>query len=665
MSMMQDSSCCRILPALGLACLAGIAPRNAVSAPPPVEAFGRIPQVTDVELSPNGELLAWADNSRATQTVVVVDLESRKVKRTLEVDPVMKLRSINWADDETLLLDLSRIHAIIARETYRYEFFRTIAADVSGGAPRMLLLSQGERQFATGAGLLAWRTPKPKTVIMWTIDYSVAAGRFDKGSRITGRRQDSRWVAKLFEVDTRTGKGRLVESGTQYTEDWILDRNGRAVARGEWEAEHEIYRVLGRSGDDWREIFREDDGDRLTIYGLTADGEAVVAVGANGQTLSKLWAIPLDGSGARVLLEDSKYDVVAIATDRFTGNPVGARFGGPESEIRWFDPRAEAQQRSLVRAFPNRNVDLVSRSEDGQRLIARVSSSSVPATYYLVDFKTGRADIVGEAYPALANVALGEVQTITYSARDGVAIPAYVTLPAGRPPENLPVVVLPHGGPEARDYLQFDWLAQFLASRGYAVLQPQFRGSTGFGEQHRKAGYRQWGGVMQHDVTDGVKSLIARGIADPGRICIVGASYGGYAALAGAAFSPELYRCAVSINGVSDLPHMIGYVERQGGDDSDALAYWHDHIGSPLDPGVIEKSPARAAASVRAPILLLHGADDTVVPISQSESMEKALRQLNKPVNLIELPGEDHWLSRSETRIRVLKELETFLAAYL
>lgn len=642
-----------------------IAPRPAASAPPPVEAFGRIPQITEVELSPNGKLVAWADNSAATQRVVVVNLEARKVMRTLEVDPTMKLRWITWADEETILVDLSRTHALLDRETSRYEFFRTIAADISGGPPRMLLLGQGDRQFSTGAELLAWRTPKPKTVVMWTYDYSVAADRPEIGTRLSGRRQNSGWVAMLFEVDTRTGNGRLVESGTQYTDEWVLDRNGRAVARSEWDPQRQLFRVLARSNDAWREIHRQEDGEVLTLYGLTADGNAVVALGANGQPLAKVWAIAVDGSGAKVLLEDSTYDVASVETDRYTGAPVAARLGGPESAVRWFDSRAEAQHRSLSSAFPRRNIDVVSRSEDAQRVIARVESPSHPTTYYLVNFSTGTADVVGEAYPALAGLTLGEVQVITYSARDGTALPAYITLPPGIPAEDLPLVVLPHGGPESRDRLEFDWLVQFLASRGYAVLQPQFRGSTGFGEQHRKAGYRQWGGVMQDDVTDGVKSLIARGIADPNRICIVGGSYGGYAALAGAAFTPELYACAASVNGVSDLPHMLGYEERRGGDDSDAMAYWRDHIGSPLDPSVIAKSPVNGAANVRAPVLLLHGVEDTVVPLSQSRAMEKALKQFRKPVTLIQLPGEDHWLSRSETRIRVLKELETFLAAHL
>jgi len=242
----------------------------------------------------------------------------------------------------------------------------------------------------------------------------------------------------------------------------------------------------------------------------------------------------------------------------------------------------------------------------------------------------------------------------------------YLTLPADAVEKNLPLVVMPHGGPEDRDETGFDWLAQFIASRGYAVLQPQFRGSTGRGRAHADAGRHQWGLRMQDDVTDGVQALISQGIVDPKRVCIVGWSYGGYAALAGAAFTPDMYACAASIGGVSDLPVMLGVITRDGGRESDAFAYWRDHIGSPFDPNVIAKSPARAAMTVRAPILLLHGTNDTVVPIEQSRLMASALRKARKPVEIIELTGEDHWMKTSSTsRIRTLTELERFLWQYI
>jgi dipeptidyl aminopeptidase/acylaminoacyl peptidase len=299
-------------------------------------------------------------------------------------------------------------------------------------------------------------------------------------------------------------------------------------------------------------------------------------------------------------------------------------------------------------------------------VIAKVEDDAHPPIYYLVDFAKKSADIVNEAYPLLVGVKLGAVRDFAYEARDKYALTAYLTLPPGAEEKKLPLVVMPHGGPEWRDTPGFDWLAQFLASRGYAVLQPQFRGSTGFGQAHADAGRRQWGLRMQDDVTDGVRALIDKGIADPKRVCIVGWSYGGYAALAGATFTPELYACAASIAGVSDLPDMVGFEFRSGGRESNSLVYWRDHIGAPTDPQVIANSPARSAGTVRAAILLIHGVDDTVVPISQSQHMARALKTAGKSYELIELPGEDHWMmTSSSSRIRTLTELERFLGKYL
>ena len=260
---------------------------------------------------------------------------------------------------------------------------------------------------------------------------------------------------------------------------------------------------------------------------------------------------------------------------------------------------------------------------------------------------------------------LGEFKEISYKARDGTVIPAYLTRPAGKSDTPGPLIVLPHGGPNARDYPQFDWIVQFLASRGYAVLQPQFRGSTGFGDAFREAGYRQWGGLMQDDVTDGVHAMIDQGIADPHRICIVGASYGGYAALAGAAFTPELYACAISINGVSDLSALLQRTIPVFRIYSTSLDQWTARIGKPGDRSLDRKSPINAVAAISAPVLIIYGTSDGVVPSDQSERMAAALSKAGKPVKLVRLPDEDHWLSRSDTRIQMLSEVEAFLREHL
>jgi dipeptidyl aminopeptidase/acylaminoacyl peptidase len=632
---------------------------------PPAAAFGTLPQMSDVQLSPNGRLLAWTDQSAAAARVVIFDLAAKAYRRTVDIDPALKERSLQWSDDHTVLVTLSATNPPLWVHLSSYEMFRTLSVNVDSGETHMLLMGEGEKALVTGAYLLAWHTAQPHTVVMATLDYALTAHRQELGSRLVDARADSGWILRLFDVDTRTGKGTIIDQGDQFTDQWVVDAQGAPVARSEWRPSEHRYLIEAKVGQGWRTILDRRDGTTMTLYGVCTCGNSVVATAPDARGRIGLWAVALDGSGTKELLPDATADVEDVIRDRFSGAPVGVDLGGLDAKARYFDPTTGSRNESVARAFPGAVVNVYSRSEDGSRVIAKVEGPSRPPVYYLVDFNSHHADIVGEAYPGLDNVALGEVRDITYAARDGTAIPAYLTLPPGVAPKSLPMVVLPHGGPESRDTPGFDWLAQFFATRGYAVLQPEFRGSTGFGDEFERAGKRQWGGLMQNDVTDGVKAMIHQGIADPRRICIVGASYGGYAALAGAAFTPDLYACAVSINGVSDLPGMLMYERSRAGTESDVAAYWTAEIGAPSDPKVVAASPVNDVADIKVPVLLLHATDDTVVPFGQSQKMADALARLGKPVSLIKLTGEDHWLSRGDTRTEVLEDTESFLRKYL
>jgi dipeptidyl aminopeptidase/acylaminoacyl peptidase len=263
---------------------------------------------------------------------------------------------------------------------------------------------------------------------------------------------------------------------------------------------------------------------------------------------------------------------------------------------------------------------------------------------------------------------LAESTVVHYTSRDGAALWGYLTTPnAGSGP--FPTVIMPHGGPQSRDSYGFDFVVQFLVSRGYAVFQPNFRGSEGSGRSFVRAGYGQWGGVMQHDVTDGVQHLISTGVASAERICIAGISYGGYAALAGAALTPDLYRCAIAIAGLSDLPEFLDTQQSEAGRRSALYAYWREAIGDPSADRarLVAASPRQQVASITAPILLIHGERDDITLASQSSRMRDALQRAGKNVRYVEIPSIYHpWDGWTTANARtLLEEMDRFLGEHI
>jgi dipeptidyl aminopeptidase/acylaminoacyl peptidase len=647
---------------MGLVCLAAVPSWSATA---PVEAYGGLEAVDHVTLNPAGQLLAWVVNDGKSTQVTVLDLATRQSLRSFAVEPGFKVREIEWADDDTLLFAVSAtLTSTRRRWPSRLELLRWLAGDVATGKLQ-LLLTDGNKRVLGGSQLVRRHIDKPSTLIMSSLDFAAQNKGSEIGTRLGGKRRDSGYQLNVFEISTEDGKSRLLESGTPFTVEWLADARGNGVARSEWNAEFHKFSVLAKNGAGWKRILEIDGGGDAWLGGLVDNETAVAVVMTNGEKHASLWSVPLDGSAPRKLVDDPDLDAESIRVDPLDDHIQAVRMGGADRPYRWLDAAAEKRYAALGRTFAGKRVSIESRSADNKRVIVEVEDSSSPPVYYLIDYAAKKADIVGEQYPGLVDQPEGTVRQFAYEARDKYPLFGYLTIPAGAAEKNLPLVVLPHGGPESRDTPDFDWWSQFLASRGYAVLRPQFRGSTGLGTEHRLAGRGQWGLRMQDDVTDGVKALIAQGIVDPKRVCIVGASYGGYAALAGAAFTPELYACAVSVAGVSDLPEMLAHEEKIVGEEGDSVYYWRESIGTRDDPRVGQRSPARYARNIRAPILLIHGSNDSVVPFEQSQMMANALKAAGVPHQLVTLDSEDHWLSSAVTRTRLLSEIEKFLATNL
>ncbi|SDM02444.1 alpha/beta hydrolase family protein [Maricaulis salignorans] len=627
---------------------------NAVraDAPPALELFAQMPNMDMVTLSPDGQRIAFLGNYEGRRILIVRELANgeEQLANVSEIRPETML----WANDRILLLSASeatntrRVHGVL-------DVSAVLAFDVENGLEFRQLL-RGSRR--TGVNFRLGRV-----LGISAEDGFVLIPAWDEGGNYD-----------LLAANPARRGSRVEAGGSTITRDWIIDRNGAAVARVEYSNARNTQRIMVRGNDGWTPILEEDDADRpvYSAWGLVEDGSLAIRVTYNRQdqaTTSGLYAVSLEtGAITRRLFRDDDYDIGAVLTDPYTNLVVGIAYSDVFDEHVWFDEDLAARQAMLDAGFGGKSVRIESWSRDRSRFVISAEAEDQPRVYYLYDVASRNVQAIGSAY---GNLALGGLRPrlhIHYPARDGTEIPGYLTTPDGDGP--FPTVILPHGGPASRDTGGFDYLAHFLASRGYAVLQPEFRGSDGYGREWEVAGYGEWGtGLMQHDVSDGALALIQANIADPDRICIVGSSYGGYAALAGASFTPDLYRCAAAIAPVTDLQGLIRYDRDRHGNLHWTVAYW-DEVMHGVDEArraarLRAASPVHHADRIHIPVLLMHGRDDSVVPIEQSRDMRDALRRNRADLDYIEMPGTDHWLTSSEMRTQVLTELERFLGEHI
>ncbi|MGQ2989788.1 MAG: alpha/beta hydrolase family protein [Brevundimonas sp.] len=621
-------------------------------APPPIEAYGALPALEMTALSPGGDRLARVTVTGEERMMMVSRLDTGEILAAARVGET-KVRDLEWIDDERILITVTKTDSIPVFGVPRSEFAFGLTFDVAKRSTRRVF------EATPGIAPMLMSTPEIR-------DTPQGAAVFVRAVSVVGTPRVS-----LYRIVPATGYGHLAHEMPYEIDGYVLDADGSVLAKSNYDDNGKRWSLVLRQGSGFRTAWMTESAlDIPSLMGLGTRPGTVLVNAARPD-------LEPEGTPPGLLVYE-----VDVATGEWTRPPfqaepdrlifhpsshllIGAIHNGDEGAVYEFlDTAAAARWAAIRRAFPGKSPALASWSDDLRQVIVHTGGEGSTGVYQLVDFARGRADIVGETYPGVAPDQVGAVEAIEYPAADGTMIHGYLTLPPGvADPKGLPLVALPHGGPASHDNGGFDWWAQALASRGYAVLQPNFRGSTGYGAAFTEAGYGEWGRKMQTDVSDGVRWLAERGTIDPKRVCIVGASYGGYAALAGVTVEQGVYRCAVSVAGVSDLRRMVVGVSRRGRRDSEAVRYWNRFMGAERlgDRSLDERSPAKLAARADAPILLIHGRDDTVVPIEQSRVMSDALKDAGKHHRLVELLGEDHWLSRAETRIRMLQETVRFL----
>jgi dipeptidyl aminopeptidase/acylaminoacyl peptidase len=642
--------------AFWIAALAACVVAPAKAAPPPASAFGRVPAVVDAGISPDGKRIAILGGTSEQRIVSIATIDQPGM-------PMLQLGSVEgvdlrWAGDDYVLAGIAFWEKEWVRYAYRFE--RVVVVDTQARAVSRLLGNDTLSRAMVGqpVGRVIPTNP-PQAMVIGLSERGAMANSWD--TRI--KRKDEDFVHSLWRVDPASGKGTMVERGGPDAYWWSVDATGEPRVRLDIDQLNHRFSIFGRPGGkgQWRQVWAGDSyRSRRQYYGYSEATDSIL-LELDGRLMAQRLA---DGARTEVGTTSSQPSL-ELVWDEHKDAPVGLATGGERPSVEWLDAEIGAAHGVLARAFKGRHVALWGWSRDRSRFLARVTAPASPPVWYLYDRARKEISPVGEEYPELAGAALGTTKWITYRARDGLEIPAYLTLPPGAAASKLPLIVLPHGGPIARDTYDFDFLAQFLATRGYAVLQPQYRGSWGFGEAFEDAGKGEWGGKMQTDLQDGVTALAKSGEVDSSRVCIVGASFGGYAAMMGATVHAGAYRCAASIAGISDLGLLLNEKGRIYGREGATMEELRENLGKATAEKLQATSPLQHAAATRTPLLLIHGDQDTVVPLEQSQLMAERLKALNIPHEFVVLENENHYLTRTATRTRTLEALEVFLTKHL
>lgn len=626
--------------------------------------FGARQSFEDVSISPAGNKVAYVAPLKGQGSAVyVVPLDGSSEPRpilTASGDPD-RLGGCRWAAETRLVCTAYGITTLGTGEIAY--FTRQIALDEDGGNMKVLEDRGGSGEQLGynlyGGGVIDWLPGEEHKVLM--------TRQFVPELQVGTMLGNNREGLGVVRVDTRTLDSSLVESPKKTAAGYITDGQGRVrimelskVATSGYQTGETRFQYRAKNSDDWKPLSAVDiDGNGFWPLGVDSDLDLAYGLKKKDGRYAA-YSVKLDGSGEeKLLFAHPHVDVDGFIRIGRRGRIVGASYVTEKREAAYFDIELQQLAAALGKALPGLPlIRFEDSSEDETRLVIWVGSDTDPGRFYLFDRKTKQLGEIGPVRPALAKTALAPMTAVNYPAADGTQIPAYLTLPPGRTDaKGLAGIVLPHGGPWARDEWGFDWLAQYFASRGYAVLQPNFRGSAGYGDAwFEKNGFRSWRTAIG-DVADGGRWLKTQGV-DPEKLAVFGWSYGGYAALQSAAVEPNLFKAAVAVAPVTDLAML-----------KEERRYWSDYrvvqqlVGE--GPHVVEGSPARNASKIKVPVLMFHGTYDRNVGVDHSRRMASELKEAGTKNELVVYDKLDHHLVDSAARADMLERTDAFLRASL
>jgi len=620
---------------------------TATDMPLSIETYGSLPAISRIQLSPNGQSLALVQNLNGSLVLSVLELKTGKKKYLLKSDNVNVLLGwYTWVNDETLLISArypvkQGFNKYTRTKLYRYN----LATDDELELLIKPRTASGEINAQIQTNVISLLPNEPDNILM-------AIG-FDIANKPT-----------VYKVNVKTKKRTRIRRPKPHVVGWIADQQGHPRISQSNDEITVYYKLYDQEGELVRKLWSYEVFEKEVIHILGFDKDPnVLFIRALHHGRYAVFKVDLQKpeQEPELIYADEKYDVDgSLIYSPKTHKVVGLSHKGENDNKIYWDETYIAFKKALNEAIPDANNTIISMTKDLNKYVLFSSSAETAGDYYLGDRTQKSLQYIGSLYPKVNEKNYAKKELIQYVARDGLKIEGYLTKPLTMKAGNkLPAIILPHGGPMARDSSGFDYWAELFASRGYIVLQPNFRGSSGYGYEFEMAALGGWGKAMQNDLQDAVAWLNSQKIIDESKVCIAGASYGGYAALMAAVLHADTFKCAASFAGVSDIERIVKnsrrytngkIVQKQLGDNYDELE---------------TVSPVNFAKKINIPVLLVHGTDDVVVPVIHSQSMAEELADNDKDVRYVEIKGANHHLSVQSHRIQTLEEMVNFFDKHL
>ncbi|MGE3682489.1 MAG: alpha/beta hydrolase family protein [Bdellovibrionales bacterium] len=611
-------------------------PSYSSSADIPLEDFFRNPELTGYRISPDGQTLAVLKPWKTRLNVFVHPVSDPNTVKQVTFVEDRDIYEVTWKGSN---------HVLYAKDNGGDENDHIFLVDVRSGQTRDLTPYTGV-----------------KANLVDTLE------DISSDEILISHNQRDKKVYDLYRVNVVSGASqRLVQNDFNVTS-WLIDHTGAVRGGTATDGVNSVVYYEKTKGKPWQPLLSTNFRNTFTPVAFTADDRNLYVLSNLKSNLIRLVEVDPTLPKSKLVVKEiyghPKYDISDVTYSRANRKLGPITVITDRRETVFLDPRDRKDWEGLAAHFQGRGAVVANMSLDQKYWVVKTISDLTRGTYYLYNREQRKVTKLGDVSPWLNPELMSPMATVHYKTRDGLTIEAYLTLPHGKDAKNLPVVINPHGGPWARDEWGFNAEAQFLASRGYAVLQPNFRGSTGYGRKFWEASFKQWGLKMQDDVTDGVKWLISEKIADPARVCIYGASYGGYSTLAGVTFTPDLYACAVDYVGVANLFTWI----------QSFPPYWKPFLEMIyVMVGHPERDKARLRATspvfhvdkIKAPLLVAQGANDPRVPKAESDQVVEALRKRGVDVEYMVKENEGHGFHNEENRFDFYRAMEKFLAKYL